>query len=109
MLPIPKSLLTQKATVRVPITGGYGGQYEEPVTIERVRFEPSSAISASSYQLQAPTKGTLIVDATNSSPAFEVPAGSLVSVDGELSEACVHECCPIREAGRIHHWELVLS
>lgn len=109
MLPIPKSLLTQTATVKAPIPGGYGGQYAEPVTVEHVRFEPCLSASASTYQLQAPAKGTLFIDAANSSPAFEVPAGSLVSVDGEVSEACVRECCPIQEAGRVHHWELVLT
>lgn len=109
MMPIPRRLLTQEATVRIPKEGGYGGEYQEPTRISCVRFEPCLSVSASAYQLQAPAKGTLFIDATNSEPAMEVPAGSLVSVDGEVSEACVKECCPIREAGRVHHWELVLS
>lgn len=109
MLPIPKSLLRQTAAVRVPRDGAFGGEYEEALAIEHVRFEPCAAIRQTDYQLQAPVAGTLFVDAVNSSPAMEVPAGSLVSVDGEVSEACVQECRVIRGAGSIHHWEAVLA
>lgn len=109
-MPLPRRLMRQTAVVRVPKNDShYGGEFEEPMTIERVRFEASASIRRTDYQLQAPVKGTLFIDAVNSSPAMEVPAGSLVSVDGEVSEACVQECRAIRGAGSIHHWEAVLA
>lgn len=109
MMPIPRRLLTQTAVVRVPVRGGYGGECEDPVTIEHVRFEPSAQIHVHEYQLQAPVRGTLFIDARTSSPAMELPAGTMVSVDGEVSEATVQNCETIRDAGRIHHWEITLT
>lgn len=107
MLPIPRRLLTQTAKVRIPVKGGFGGECEEPITIEHVRFEASASISQSEYQLQAPIRGMLFIDARNSSPARELPAGTMVSIDGELSEATVHDCQTILDdRGNVHHWEI---
>ena len=110
MIPLPRRLLRQTATVRVPKNSAYGGEYEDPITISNVRFEAVASINQTSYQLQAPIKGTLYIDAHISDGAFEIPAGSLVSVDGEVSEACVSECETLRDwTGTVHHWEVVLA
>ena len=108
MIPIPKWLLTSTATVRTPRSGMYGGEFDEPVTITRVCFQGAAALMATGYQLQAPVKGVLFVDPNVSGGAFEIPAGALVSVDGEASEATVHECIPVPSATKLHHWEVTL-
>ena len=108
MIPLPKWLMTSTATVRVPKGGMYGGEYEEPVTVERVCFQGEAAVRRADYQLQAPMRGVLFVDPSVSIGAFEIPAGSLVSIDGEESEATVHECVPVPSAASLHHWEVTL-
>ena len=110
MLHLPRRMLRQTAVVRVPKDGAYGGEFEEPRTIDRVWFDASASIRRTDYQLQAPVRGTLFIDPKASIGAFAIPAGSLVSVDGEVSEATVHECSPIKDGrGRVHHWEVVLK
>lgn len=110
MMPLPRRLLRQTATVRVPKDSTYGGEYEDAVTITRVRFDATASIRATEYQLQAPVKGVLFIDPKVSGNAFAIPAGSLVSVDGEIAEATVHDCEEIRDdRGRVHHWEVVLA
>lgn len=108
MIPLPKRLMASTATVRTPKGGMYGGDFNDPVTIERVCFQGEASIRRTDYQLQAPVKGVLFIDPRVSVGAFEVPAGSLVSVDGEVSEATVHECAAVPSAANLHHWELVL-
>lgn len=109
MIPLPRRMLRQSASVRVPKDGAYGGEYEDAVTIGRVWFDATAPIRQTDYQLQAPVRGTLFVDPNVSVGAFAIPAGSLVSIDGEASEATVHECSPVKDGrGRIHHWEVVL-
>ena len=110
MIPLPRRMLKQTATVRVPKDAVYGGEFEEPQTIDRVWFDASASVRRTEYQLQEPVKGTLFIDSKVSEGAFAIPAGALVSVDGEVSEATVHECCPIKDGnGRIHHWEVTLK
>ncbi len=109
MFPIPKRLLTSSASVRTPKEGAlYGGEYNDPVTIGRVCFQGEAGIRRTDYQLQAPVKGVLFIDPNVSVNAFAIPAGSLVSIDGEQSEATVHECNPVPSAANLHHWEVTL-
>jgi hypothetical protein len=100
--------MTSTATVKTPKEGGYGGEYNEPVTIAGVCFDRTASLMVTDYQLQAPVKGVLFIDPHVSKGAFEIPAGSLVSVDGEVSDATVHECEPVYGWGGLHHWECVL-
>lgn len=109
MIPIPKWLLTSTATVRTPREGVYGGEYNDPVEIGRVCYQGAAALRRTGYQLQAPVKGVLFIDPRASVGAFEIPAGSLVSVDGEVSEAAVQECAPVPSAANLHHWEVTLA
>ena len=96
------------AVVRVPAPGVYGGEFDEPVTIENVCFDGNATIRRTDYQLQAPLKGVLYIDPKVSTGAFAIPAGSLVSIDGEISEATVHDCQPTPNAANLHHWEVTL-
>ena len=115
MMPIPRRLLRQACTVRVPRDSFYRGEYEEPVSFGRVCYEPASSIGGtansggSPHQEQNPVRGTLFIDPRASEGAFEVPAGSLVKVDGMETEAVVRECAAIMCGGRVHHWEVVLK
>ncbi len=105
---IPKSLLKSTAKVRVPVdTTGLGGKFAEPVVLKGVYYEPMRQIAQSSYQLQDSPKGTLFVDAANTEGAFDVPAGSLVSIDGG-EESAVLKSSAYTANGRMHHWELQL-
>lgn len=108
MIPIPRRLMRSTATVRTPREGGYGGEYNEPVKIAGVCFDATAGLGVTDHQLQAPARGVLFVDPRVSKGAFEIPAGSLVSVDGEVSEATVHECEAIYGWDGLHHWEYVL-
>ncbi len=108
--PIPRRLMRSTATVRVPKSDSpYGGVFEEPVTIEHVAFEASDSIRRTDYQLEAPLRGILYIDPITSVGAFAIPAGSLVSVDGEVSEATVHDCQPTPSLKNLHHWEVLLK
>lgn len=106
MIPIPQRFMTSTATVSIQQDDG---EFADPVTISRVCFQGNASIRATDYQLQAPIKGVLIVDPRTSIGAFEIPAGSLVSIDGEGSEACVHDCIPVPSAANLHHWEVILK
>ena len=108
--PIPRRLMRSTATVRVPKEDSpYGGVFEEPVKIEHVAFEASASIRRTDYQLEAPLKGILYIDPKTSTGAFAIPAGSLVSVDSEVSDATVHDCQPIPSLANLHHWEVILK
>lgn len=110
MLQIPKRLLPHTIDVEIPKdTDGFGGVYEDPVTIEHVRVEPIYGIRATDYQLQNGVTGIVFIDAVNSSPAMEVPAGSLVTLEGEKAPSNVFACNAIVDANRVHHWELELA
>ena len=108
MVPIPRSLLTSTATVRVPTEEGGRQGFAAPAELVGVRYEQRASVRATDYQLQDGTAGLLFVDAANTRGAFEIPAGSLVSVDGG-PEGCVASCARYADGrGRTHHWEVEL-
>lgn len=43
MMRVPRSARPSTMFVKVPREGGYGGEFEQPVEVRRVRFEPVSA------------------------------------------------------------------
>lgn len=87
--------------------GGRQG-FSEPVRLDGVRYEQKASVRATDYQLQDATTGPLFIDAVNTAGAMELPAGSLVSVDG-ATECCVASCTRyVDERGHVHHWEVEL-
>ncbi|NGM17723.1 minor capsid protein [Eggerthellaceae bacterium zg-893] len=107
MPPIPLRLLASTAVVRTPAPG-FGGTYSEPREIRHVCWQPAQPARQTAHQIGAPCKGTLFIDAALSEGAFEVPAGSLVSVDGD-AECCVQECAALPSPADVHHWEVALA
>ena len=97
MMRVPRSARPSTMFVKVPREGGYGGEFEQPVEVRRVRFEPVSAWLVREYAMGAgaPSPGM-----------FDVPVGSRVSIyGGEWMN--VARCTPRRAFGtRPHHWEL---
>ena len=110
MTPIPRRLLGSTALVRVPKDGEYGGEFEEPVEIGHVRLQPAHGVRMESYRFTDPNPvGLLFVDAKNSEGAFEIPVGSLVSVDG-ADWASVRTVAAYPDFYRnVHHWEVELA
>ena len=106
LTPIPKSVMPSSVAVRVPVEGDYGGEYGEPQTITGVRFESAASLVRSDHVLSDGAKGLLFIDAVNSLGAFEVPVGSLLSIDGQEYAAAGkvdrYECFN----GTVHHWEI---
>ena len=77
--PIPLIALPSSMTVRCR----RGRGFDEPQTIDNVRY----------------------IDATNSIGVFDIPVGSLVSVDGKPERAVVKTTAQMGY-GTIHHWKL---
>lgn len=109
--PIPKKLLPDTATVRVcnPDQDAYDGRgsFSDPVTIKGVRWEAREMVKASQHVFTDGSTGLMFVDRINSAGAFEIPAGSLVTVNGQ--EKFVVQTFPVKEMnGVVHHWEVEL-
>lgn len=111
MQQIPLSLLNSSIEVRTPLIdeNGYNA-FSEPFLIEHVRFEPRSAIRQTSYSLQDTTTGVLFIDAVNSIGVKEIPAGSLIKIDGADVESAVKVSRRFDGIfGKTHHWEIEVS
>lgn len=104
--PIPRRLLTQTAYVRMP---DGEGSYGPEVRVDGVRLDARAGVRSEDWQLQNALAGTLFVDAANSSPAMELPAGALVRMEGESAPAAVARCVACRDERGVHHWEVELS
>lgn len=106
MMRVPRSARPSTMSVKVPRDGGYGGEFEQPVEVRRVRFEPVSAWLVREYALGDGAQGLVIADGADSPGMFDVPVGSRVSIDGG-EWMNVARCTPRRAFGtRPHHWEL---
>lgn len=105
MLPIPRTLLPDTATVflRDP-DSDYEGSYLEPTEMRFVRFERAEQLSGQGYKLTDGATGRVWIDKANTIGAMEVPAGSKLVIGGEPLK--VAKCMTYRDMTRIHHWEL---
>lgn len=100
--PIPRTALPDAMAVRAPLPDGSFG---EPAVIAGVRFDRRQSVLGDAHRSADAGAGTVYVDAVNSAGAFEVAAGSRVSIRGH--SYCVAECRPCEDLfGRVHHWEL---
>lgn len=101
--PIPMCALPDSLSVRRPSDDGRG--FEDPVTIEHVRFIDVKVYAANSYAIDDDANGILYVDATNSDGAFPIPVGSLVRVNGS-DEMSVIKITPAFGFDSVHHWKI---
>ena len=110
LTPIPLDLLPDTALVRVPDgESDRGGAFAEAVEVTNVRYERVAGIRKEDWQLEDGTTGRLWIDAIQSGGAFEVPAGSKVSVDGGKTWMLASRCKRLEDFdGEVHHWELEL-
>lgn len=108
-MPIPVCAMPSTLAVRVPKADAkYGGEFEEAVAIEHVRFDQEVPERKTGYQLSDGSKGVVFVDRVTSTGAFAVPVDSLVSVDGG-DEMAVVNCRPRTGFAEVHHWELEVA
>lgn len=110
---IPVGLLPSEMEVREPVEDGHGGSYGEPVSISRVRFvrtaertAASSAGAQGGYVFADDVRGRIFIDAANSPGAYEVPAGSRISIDGGEPLEVVRVERHDNFDGSCHHWEV---
>lgn len=100
--PIPRRFLPPDMEVRVP--DGHGG-FGAPVGVRHVRFEREQVVLDDGVNDTNEARGTIYVDATMSDGAFEVPAGSRVSILG--MDLYVRRCARFEGTwGEAHHWEI---
>lgn len=106
LTPIPLSVMPSTVLVKTPKESDFGGDFNEPVEIKHVRFDDAAALVRNAYVLSDGAKGLLFIDAVNSRGAFDIPVGSLVSIDGD--EYCMAgKVSPYKGFdGVIHHWEI---
>lgn len=105
MLPIPRTLLPDTATVflRDP-DSDYEGSYLEPTEMRFVRFERAEQLSGQGHKLTDGATGRVWIDAVSTIGAKEVPVGSKLVIGDETLK--VAKCMTYRDMTRIHHWEL---
>jgi len=108
MRQIPKRLLPDSCSVRCPAPSDYGGEFTPAMAIGHVRFERSSAYKPNGQSTGDSPKGTLFIDRVNSDWSFEIPKGSLVSVNGG-EEMMAVECIALMDFDKVHHWEVALK
>ena len=100
--PIPRGALPDVMTVRLELPDGTFG---DPVLIANVRFEETQAMVDDAHRSADAGAGKVFVDAVNSIGAFDIPAGSRVTVRGRsLIVRKAHRCEDL--FGRCHHWEI---
>ena len=103
--PIPRTALPDTMTVRLPTADG---GFADPVAVVGVRLVRRQSISKDEHRSADADAGTVYVDAVNSWGAFEVPAGSRLTIRGR--SYYVRECYAAEDLfGRVHHWELAVG
>ena len=100
--PIPRGALPDVMTVRLEQPDGSFG---EPVLVANVRFEETQSMCGDAHRSADSGAGKVFVDAVNSIGAFDIPAGSRVTIRGHsFAVRKVHRCEDL--FGRCHHWEI---
>lgn len=102
--PIPKSVLGSTMSVRVPIDGRRG--YSDAMFVTHVRFQDVKVLETSSYAIDDDSTGIIYMDAVNSVGAFDIPVGSLISVDGGEERSVVKTTKEVGFGNKVHHWKI---
>jgi len=108
MRAIPRALMPDELYVWEPDDSSeYDGAYSTTAKrIYNVRFDSNSPIKDSEYQTSDGMKGVIFIDARTSKGAYQIPEGSLVSLDGVTKMVAI-KVTPYKTLhGRIHHWEI---
>lgn len=100
--PIPRCALTSEMKVRIPSDSG---GFKEPVSVSHVRYMDVRALDIGSYEIDDDSNGIVYMDAVNSEGSFDIPVGSLVSIDGSEERSVVKITREIG-FGKVHHWKL---
>ena len=105
MRPIPKKLLPDTCTVRTPDeTADYRGEFNDPVTVVGVRWQPAESLTLSDVAITEGAAGRVWIDAENSTGGFLAPVGSLVSIHGDERQVVMSAAYETVN-GHVHHWE----
>ena len=99
---IPIRLLPSTMSVRMPLLDG---SFAEPVYIEHVRFVQTQSACSDEHRSTDAGAGKVYVDAVNSTPPLDIPAGARLDIGGhsyfvEKSRRCE------TAGGKLHHLEL---
>lgn len=107
--PIPKRWLIHSIVYE-----GYTGQkdayqnpiYDDPITINHVRYDQSTVFSRDSSQTKIVAEGVIFVDAVNSSPVPKFKEESKITFDGR--QLTLKKVIPLYnpQENKVHHWEL---
>lgn len=108
MIPIPRNLLIHSCTLETPLgEDDYGNiTYSPPVTLNRVRIDPSSAFTSDKQQRQTQLSAMLIYDCRNSSGLTEFKTEQRVTFDGV--QYTVQKVDRLYDRLRLHHYEVGL-
>lgn len=101
---IPKRYLPDTMGVREP--DGNGG-YADVAEVSHVRFVRTQSVADDAHRSADAGHGKVYVDAVNSSPVFDIPAGSRLEIGGHSYYVEKSRRCET-VAGRLHHMELVV-
>lgn len=109
MKPIPKSLLIHKAVLKRPKAKDRWGstEYENDVTLQRVRMEPLSKIIRDKNNQEIQLAALLFFDCRNSRPtgqAFQLD--DIVVFNGQQHRIQVID--PLYDGRGLHHYEIGL-
>lgn len=99
---IPRRLLPDTMNVRVPLPDG---SFTEPIAVDHVRFVRTQSACNDEHRAADAGAGKVYVDAVNSSPQLEVPAGSRLDIDGHSYYVEKSRRCET-VVGSLHHLEL---
>lgn len=108
MRPIPKKLLIHNISLSL-LSGsdGWNSTYGDPIAIEHVRIEPSSALGRTDNSETKKSTAILFMDRQYSKPYQEPTEGSRVTCNGKAYE--VGKVNALYDTGKIpHHYEVEL-
>ena len=99
---IPRRFLPDSMDVRVPQSNG---SFADPVTVNHVRFVSTQSAMDDAHRSADAGAGKVYLDAMNSDPVLDIPAGSRLDIDGHSYFVVKSRCCE-GFRGRLHHVEL---
>lgn len=107
--PIPKKLLTHTIQYEEWFNDdGYGSSYKNPITINFVRVDPSSAIARSNIRDDVEANSVIFIDRIYSQPFIELKEKSRVTFEGKPFE--VTKTNPFYDFLEVpHHYEVLIQ